>query len=119
LSLYTGILGQEIEPDEIKKTIALVAKFPSYEFHTTIAPVIRGEGESPEISYMTPDEIGETASLIEEATGSKKNPYFLKFFDPKQSSDEALKAVETLPDSAMFKYRTAARRHQVLTEIKK
>lgn len=118
-AIYDRILGEDVESAEIQKTIALVTQFPEYEFRTTVAPVIRKEGESPEISYLTPKEIGETARLIEEATGSKKQPYLLRVFDPETSEDERVKGIEGLPANAMFKYRSAAQKHQVLTTIEK
>jgi pyruvate formate lyase activating enzyme len=119
LALYGKMLGKEIAPGEIEKTIALLPKFPEYEFRTTVAPVIRQEGKKPEISYLTPEEIGETAKLIEETTGSHQQPYLLRLFEPGAGSDEQMKAVEKLPYNAMFKYRTAARKHLKRTEIEK
>lgn len=119
VALYNKLLGEEIDPSEIEKSIALVTKFPEYEFQTTVAPVIRDGGQEPDISYLTHEEIGETAQLIEKATGSKKQPYLLRIFTPETCSDERLKAVEKLPYNAMFRYRTVARKHQVLTEIEK
>lgn len=119
IALYGRILGEDVESTEIQKTIALVTRFPEYEFRTTVAPVIRKEGESPEISYLTLDEIGETARLIGEITESKKQPYLLRMFDPKTSRDERLKTVEKLPSNALFRYRSAAQKHQVLTTIEK
>ena len=71
------------------------------------------------VSYLTPEEIGETARLIEEATGSKKHAYKLRIFDLQQAADDRFKSIEPLPASAMFKYRTAARRYLVLAEIEK
>ena len=68
---------------------------------------------------MTPEEIGDTAKMIEDATGSKKHPYELRGFDPGVCEDERLKSIEPLSSSEMFKYRTAARRYMVLTEIEK
>ncbi|RJR50620.1 MAG: hypothetical protein C4576_05460 [Desulfobacteraceae bacterium] len=108
-----------VDPEEVKRTIALVAKFPEYRFITTIGPVVRGEKEPVEIGYITPEEIGEAARLIQEATGSPKQPYLLRSFDPQTSSDERLKSVEKLPAEALFKYRSAARKFQVTAEIEK
>ena len=119
LALYGKILGQEIDAGEIEKSIVLVPGFPEYEFQITVAPVIRQWGEKPEVSYLTPEEIGETARLIAQVTGSKKHPFLLRVFDPDTCSDERLTAVDRLPDNAMFRYRTAARKHLVLTEIEK
>lgn len=119
LPLYGMILGEEIDAGEVKRSIELTAGFPEYRFETVVAPFIRQRGEVPEISYLTPEEIGETARLIGEVRGGKKEPYLLKAFDPAACTDERFKSVEKLLPAAMFKYRTVARQHQVLTEIEK
>jgi pyruvate formate lyase activating enzyme len=150
LTLYAGILNKEIDPEEIKSTLRLVAKFPEYRFQTTVAPVVRQEQGTQAICYvkkpecpalpsgdesgffhrrspvlphgvlhLTPEEIVETAKLIQEVTGSNKQPYLLRLFDPGQCSDDRLKVVEKMSPNALFTYRSAARRHQVLTEIEK
>jgi glutaredoxin len=119
LPLYAGILNKEMDPDEIKSTIRLVAKFPEHRFQTTVAPVVRQEEGTQTIRYLTPEEIAETAKLIQELTGSNKQPYLLRLFDPSTASDQRLKSVEKMPPNALFPYRSAARRHQVLTEIEK
>ncbi|MEW6665381.1 MAG: hypothetical protein AB1512_09185 [Thermodesulfobacteriota bacterium] len=119
LSLYGKILGREVDPEEVKRTMATVTKFPEYRFQTTVAPVIRQEGETPEIRYLTPEEIAETARLIQEVTGSMKQPYVLRVFDPAGASDERLGSVEKLTANDLFRHRSAARKYQVLTEIEK
>lgn len=119
LTLYAGILNKEIDPEEIKSTIRLVAKFPEYRFQTTVAPIVRQEGGTQRIRYLTPEEIEETAKLIQEVTGSNKQPYLLRLFDPGQCSDDRLKVLEKMPPNALFTYRSAARKYQVLTEIEK
>jgi pyruvate formate lyase activating enzyme len=115
-ALYGRLAGEAIDSEEITRSIALVARFPEFAFTTTVAPVVR---EDESVSYLTPEEIGETAKMIEAASGSKKNPYHLKRFDPDTIEDDAITSIEPLPDSAIFKYRTAARRYQVMTEIDK
>jgi glutaredoxin len=115
-SLLHALYGTGTGIAEISKSLSLAAKFPEYSLLTTIAPLKRDGGE---VSYLTPEEIGETAKLIEEATGSKKNPYLLRVVQPDDAVDEDLKGVEPLPSAAMFKYRSAARRFQVLTEVEK
>ncbi len=114
--LYEKLIGLNIQEDELKKSINLSTTVPDYAFFTDIVPFEREEGI---IEFLTPEEIGETARIIEEATGNKKHPYTLRSFNPGQSNDARLKALEPLPSSAMFKYRTAARRYQVSTEIAK
>jgi glutaredoxin len=119
LSLYGKMLGREIDPAEVKKTMELVTRFPEYQFRTTVGPVVRKEGEPPEISYLTPDEVAETAKLIQESTGSYKQPYVLRIFEPEGASDERLRSIGKLTSNELFKHRSAARKFQVLTEIEK
>jgi len=119
LEIYDKILGEEIDPDDIKKSMVLVINFPEYQFQTTVAPVLRKEGEKLEISYLTPDEIAEVARLIKDVTNGNKHPYLLRIFNPEICSNERLKSIKKFPTNAMFKYRTAARKHLVLTEIEK
>lgn len=119
LSLYGKILGREVDSEGVKKSMATVTQFPEHRFRTTVAPVVRQGGEAPEIGTLTPDEVAETAKLIQEATGSMKQPYILRVFDPAGASDERLKAVEKLTVNDLFRHRSAARKHQVLTEIEK
>jgi pyruvate-formate lyase-activating enzyme/glutaredoxin len=115
-ALYEALTGKTITPEELKASIGLVARFSDYRFYTTLAPMVAKDGA---IRFITPEEIGETAKTIEAATGSKKHPYELKPFDPAQALDVRLKSQEPLPSSALFKYRTAARRYMVMTEIAK
>lgn len=118
LSLYRRTLGLELDPIEVKKTIELVVRFPEYKFRTTIAPIVREE-TSRKIGYLTPEEVGEIARLIHEVTGNHKQPYVLRVFDPETCADERLKSLEKLSPDALFAHRSAARRHQVSTEIEK
>ena len=119
LSLYGRMLGREIDPAEVKKSIELVTRFPEYRFRTTVGPVVRKEGEPPEISYLTSDEVAETARLIQESTGSYKQPYVLRIFEPEAASDERLRSVGKLTANDLFRHRSAARKFQVQTEIEK
>ena len=114
--LYEALTGKTITPHELKASISLAAKFPDYRFYTALAPMVEKDGN---IRFITPEEIGETAKTIEAATGSKKHPYELRPFDPAEAADGRLKSQEPLPSSALFKYRTAARRYMVMTEIAK
>jgi pyruvate-formate lyase-activating enzyme len=113
---YEKLCGQEIDEDELKKSIRLTATASEYEFFTSIHPL---EREGGQFDYLTPEEIGETARLIEAATASKKHHYELRQFNPQDSTDDRFKSLDPLPPAAMFKYRTTARRYQVLTEIEK
>lgn len=108
VGLYSLILGKEVDADDIKKSIVLTSRFPRYRFETTIVPVIRGEGETKETGYLTPEEVAEVAKLIEEATGSKKQPYFIRVL-PGSLTDEKM----------LFAYKRAARDYQVFTEVER
>lgn len=112
-SIYGKLTGKPIEEEELKQSAALTAKAAEYQFVTPITPFRRADGSA---SYQKPDEIGAAAKLIEDATGSKKQPYKLVrgAFDKKQFTD-----LESLADADLFKYRTAARRYMVMTEIEK
>lgn len=114
--LYSNLTGTQVAEDDLRRSIKLAATAPVGSFITTIAPVSRSEDT---IEYLSPEEIAATAQLIEEASGSKKNPYTLCPFDPKTCDDERFSSLEPLPAAAFFKYRTAARRYQVMTEIDK
>jgi glutaredoxin len=99
LNLYSLVLGREIEPAEVQETIRLVAKSPEYRFQTTIDPLIpEGSGKR----LLTPEEISDIAKTILECTGSNREPYLLR-------------SLGTPGD--LFKYRSAARKHQVAAEI--
>jgi len=115
-NLYVALTGTAIAENELAETLALASRFPEYRYYTTIAPLERENGS---IEYLAPQEIGETARQIEAATGSKKHPYRLCIFDPQHAEDDRFKSIAPLPDSAVFKYRTAARRYMVMTEIEK
>ena len=82
LPLYPSITGKEPKKfkDDIEKAIATVSRFPDYEFRTTIVPIVRSKTE---ISFMTPEEIGETAKLIYSCTLKKESKYFLQPFAPR------------------------------------
>jgi glutaredoxin len=115
-AIYYRDLCCAIEEDELKQSILLASRFPEYQLYTTVAP---WPGPDGSIRYLTPDQIADTAKMIESATGSKRHPYELRLFDPQQSKDQRLKKIEPLAAEALFKYRTAARRYVVSTEIAK
>jgi len=114
--VYSNILGEEVEMDDIKKSIAIVPKFPEYKLQTTVVPLVR---ESGEVSYMTTEEITETAKLIEEATGDKKNKYIICPFNPKEAVDKRFRSMEQMTTNMLFPYRAAARKYQVFADVKK
>jgi pyruvate formate lyase activating enzyme len=89
-SLYPNIIGRDYIDfrDHLEKSIAITANFPDYEFRTTVVPVVR---DNEEISFMTVEEIVETAKLIYDytwspydCTGTDLHKYFLQPFVPKK-----------------------------------
>ena len=114
--MYALLTGEAIDEEEIRQSIVLASRVPEYQYTTTVAPLAREDGT---VGYLTTEEIGKTAKLIEAATGSKKHPYELRAFDPQMTDDEQLKSITPLPASELFKYRTAARRYMVMTDIQK
>ena len=116
LPMYSALAGMHISHEEVERTIGMVSKLCEYQFQTTVVPVLRSPGE---VSYLTPAEIGETAKLIEAASGSKKQPYLIKFFRHGSANDPALKGIEPMTPNMLFPYRTAARAYQVGVEIEK
>jgi pyruvate formate lyase activating enzyme len=119
LFLYARILEAPIDDQEILKTIRLVTRFPEYRFETKVAPFTTEEAGQAEIRYLTPDEIGKAAKLIEEVTDDNRQPYRLRPFKLAQGSDERFKFLKDLTPEDLLPYRSAARRHQVYTEIEK
>ncbi|MEL7563276.1 MAG: hypothetical protein AAGU27_00050 [Dehalobacterium sp.] len=112
--LYSQLAGQDVDVEDIKTSLAIVPSFPTFKIKTFITPI---EREDRTISYLTPEEIGQTAKLIEEGTGSKKIPYLLKAINPKEANNVKFKTLEPL--SNLFPYRTKARDYQVFTDIEK
>lgn len=119
LPLCSILLGEEIDPQEIRHTMELLTEFPEHRFETTVAPFFERAGESQSVRYLTPEEIGDTARWIKEITGSNKQPYVLRVFDPEGSPDPRFKSMHKLNSNDLLRYRSAARKHLVLTEIEK
>ncbi len=113
LALYDRLAGGPRDGDEIRRSIAIVAAFPAKQFVTTVAPLRRADGET---AYLTPGEVAEAAALI---AADKQQPYLLRLFRPESAGDEALRQVAPLTAGQFLPYRSAARAHQVKTEIEK
>jgi pyruvate-formate lyase-activating enzyme/glutaredoxin len=111
--LYKYLSSSPIEETELINNLKLVSQCPEYQFFTTISVIPTSDGAR----YLTPDEVRRTSKTISDATGSKKHPYQIKRFDDTQLDDAAGQKLEPLQDTAMFKYRTAARRYMVMAEI--
>jgi pyruvate formate lyase activating enzyme len=79
--LYRTITGMEHVDfrDEFLKGLAVVGAFPNHEFRTTVCPIVR---ESGEITFMTPEEIGEAAEEMYNNLPNNDHKYFLQSFVP-------------------------------------
>lgn len=117
---YAELAGGSVSEDEIRRSIELVAGLAEQQFETVIAPV---RGEDGGWRYLTPDEIGETAKMIEQASGSRQQPYLLRLFHNEGGNAElaGLEAakLEPMNRGELFPYRAKARMYQVKTEIER
>jgi pyruvate formate lyase activating enzyme len=113
--LYEPLTGRSLHDAELEQSVVLTTRAPEYLFFTTVMPMIQGGSE---FRYLTPEEVGQTAELIATATGSNTHPYELRSFDPLQANDVKLRTVAALSAGDLFKYRTAARRNMIKTEVK-
>jgi pyruvate formate lyase activating enzyme len=115
--LYAAMIGGPVDTEDVQRSMTLAAEFPEVRFETTVAPVVRTEERPEAIRYLTPDEIAETAQWLKAATGSHRQPYVLRVFNPQAASDDRFRSVEIPAPAALFRHRSAARKYQVLTEI--
>jgi len=114
--LYTQLLGKNVNIKDVEKSLSIIPQFPDYKLQTEIVPVQRENGE---VSFLTPEEIEETALFIKEGTGSIKNKYFIKGFNPQFSKENDFKALEPFVDGQLLVYRTKARTYQVFADVEK
>lgn len=109
-----------MNPDQVKiepcGAILAAMQFPKFEIFITVAPLVRTDGIA---EYITPEEGGETAKLIEETRQSKKNPDLIKAIDPESTDNEKLQETDSLEAPNMVKYRNQNQRYQVITEMEK
>jgi pyruvate formate lyase activating enzyme len=93
--LWPATAGVEGHEDAMSESLRLVARFPVYEFRTTVAPVVRGDGE---ISFLTVQEMSAAARLVVQATGSDAHKYYVQKFVPRK--DGLLdKRLESFPET--------------------
>jgi pyruvate formate lyase activating enzyme len=119
LPFYDRIGGNPPEAGDVRKSIALTARFPEHRFETVVGPVVPQAGENGAPRCLSPEEIGAAARLIQEATGDRRQPYRLRRFRPETTSSESAPAFEPVGSRELLACRAAARRHLVFTEIEK
>lgn len=99
-SLYSKLIGKDFfdKKDMVEHAMKLATKFDDYEFRTTIVPVIRSPNE---ISFLTPEEMTETAKWIKDVVGNPK--YYLQKFVPRKEGllDKRLEEFPETPDKLM------------------
>ncbi len=79
--LWPNLSGNPGAEAAMLESMPLVARFPTYEFRTTVAPVVRGGGE---ISFLTVPEMAAAARLLVEVTGSDHHKYYVQKFVPRK-----------------------------------
>ena len=95
--LWQATAGVEGHEDAMSESLRLVSRFPVYEFRTTVAPVVRGDGE---ISFLTVQEMSAAARLVVQATGSDAHKYYVQKFVPRK--DGLLdKRLESFPETPL------------------
>jgi len=107
--IYEAITGRPLKREELVQSIVLAIQAPDYKFVLTMHPVKRNDGK---LAFITPEEAAQAAALVEQTTGNKKHPFFIRALSPSPELD-----IAPLPHTALFKYRTACRRYMVMAEI--
>lgn len=94
--LWPATAGVEGYEEAMSESLKLVARFPDYEFRTTVAPVPRGDGD---IAFLTVHELASAAKLIAAATGGDLHKYYVQKFVPRKDGllDKRLEAFPETP----------------------
>jgi len=103
-----GVSADLLPP--VEESLRMAQRFPDHEFRTTVVPVARRGGE---ISFLTVSEIGETAAMIAELTGSSGHKYYLQKFVPRKNGllDRRLESCPETPPELLESMRLAASAH--------
>lgn len=97
-NLWPNLCGNPGAEAAMLESLKLVTRFPVYEFRTTIAPVVRGEGD---ISFLTVSEMADAAKLLAAVTGSADHKYYIQKFVPRK--DGLLDArLESFPETPIL-----------------
>ena len=103
--------AQGYDVAEVEKTMALVAQFAEYRFELAVRPV---EREGGAVEYLKPEEAGEIAAWLKQATGNNKHPFVLAPFDLKAAGDKRFSGLTQLESKDLLLYRSKARGSQVM-----
>lgn len=109
---YDQITNSSLHLEDVEKGMQLVTKFPDYEYRTTIVPVIRDK-DGKDISFLTCEEVAETAKMIYDCTGVKDHKYFLQRFVPAKTGllDKRLESFPETTKKLMEESLEEARRY--------
>jgi len=105
--LYEAAWGKPLKEEALRRSLSLAAEAPEVRFVLTLRPLPRPGGNA---EPLTLEEAGRTAELIAEATGDRHLPFFIQAGEPAPGGNP-------LPRAALFKIRTACRRHMVKADI--
>ena len=94
--LWPATAGVEGHEEAMSESMRLVARFPEYEFRTTVAPVVRGDGE---ITFLTAQEMAAAAKLVAAVAGGNTHKYFVQKFVPRKNGllDKRLESFPETP----------------------
>jgi len=109
-----GVPGYEAA---MRESMKLVARFPIYEFRTTVAPVLRAGGE---ISFLTVPEMASAARLIIETTGSSAHKYYVQKFVPRKDGllDKRFEAFPETPPQLLQDIHAEVMKHIPNTQLR-
>jgi len=116
-SLWPATAGVPGRAAAMRESMRLVARFPVYEFRTTVAPVVRDGGE---ISFFTVAEMAAAAKLIIETTGGPDHKYYVQKFVPRKNGllDARLESFPETPFSLLQEIHAEVLKHIPNTQLR-
>lgn len=115
--LWPATAGVEGHCESMTASMRLVTRFPAYEFRTTVAPVLRGDGD---ISFFTVQEMAATARLVAQATGSDAHKYYVQKFVPRKDGllDKRLESFTETPPQLLQDIHKEVLKHLPNTQVR-
>ncbi|MBI5742960.1 MAG: anaerobic ribonucleoside-triphosphate reductase activating protein [Elusimicrobia bacterium] len=115
--LWPATAGVEGHETAMAESIKLVAQFPVYEFRTTVAPVVRGDGE---ISFLTAQEMAAAARYVAQVTGTDAHKYYVQKFVPRKDGllDKRLEKFPETPPQLLQEIHKEVMKHLPNTQVR-
>jgi len=119
---YSEIVGVDVNVADIEKSMYTVTKFPSYEFRTTITPLIE---TTPR--WFGKNEVENMAKWIVDITGKSNSNYYLQKFisrnkdemlDERFSKENLPEEFTETPDEVLETLKSSARKYLPRCEIR-